>query len=643
VSEGGERARQPWAALVLGAVLLLGGALLSVFLLRGWFPHDEGSLGQSAVRVLQGEVPHRDFDEIYTGLLSYIHAGVFAVFGIGTVPLRLPLFVAAMGWLAATYRILLRFAPPVGAGLAALAVFVWSVPNYPASLPSWYILFFATFAALSLMRWHEGGDRRFIALAGALAGIALLFKLSGIFVLLGGGLALLVAEQAPGGLAASAPDSDGSRGGAAAVDSATAPRAARGNYEWALALVLVFVVVALGAVAGRVGDRELFRIAFPTSLVALAILARTWTPPFAPAHERWRALIQRLTPFTVGAVVPLGFFLLFYLVVGGAGQMLGGVFVTPFRRIASASLSPPPPVTILLAVPLAALLWLPSRRGAMRFVAPALAALWFGAIVVLSGTGGQWYRAGWYAAWGLLFILSVDTARMVLATATAGTTARVTTPNATHGAALRSAITLCCLAVGLALVEYPFAAPIYTLYALPLTLVAAVAATRVIGRAGTAVQLIGALFFLAFGLVRIVPGSVGSLGRAFARSPDVAQLELPRGGLRIDAREAEVYDALIPFVVERAAGRPIWAGPDSPEVYFLSGLPNHTRTFFDFLDAPATTARPLVERLEALGAAVVVIKLTSQFSKPIPPETFAELRAAYPHERDFRGFVVLWR
>lgn len=606
MSADAEQSRRPSAHQVLVAVLFLGGALLAMYLMRGWFPHDDGSLGQSAERVLHGEVPHRDFDEIYTGLLSYIHAGVFAVFGIGTMTLRIPLFVAAMGWLAAMYRILLRFAPPAGAGLAALVAFVWSVPNYPASLPSWYILFFATFAALALIRWHESGDRRFIALAGALAGTAFLFKLSGIFVMLGGGLAVLAAEDAPG------------------------PRTSRGSYEWLLAMVLVIVVLALVAIAGRVGDRELFRIAFPTSLLALAILARTCTAPFAPTRDRWRALVGRLTPFKLGAFAPIGLFLLFYLVVGGTGQMLEGVFVTPFRRIASASMSPPPPVTILLAVPLAVLLWLRSRNGAMRFVVPALAVLWLGAILVLSGTGGQWYRAGWFTAWGLLFIVAIDGARMILAM-------HETT------VAERAAITLCCFAVGLGLVEYPFAAPIYTLYALPLTLVALAASVRVIGRAGITMQLLVAGFFLAFGLLRIVPGSVGSLSHAFQRSPDVTRLDLPRGGLRMEAHEAKLYGEMIPFIVEHAAGRPIWAGPDSPEVYFLSGLQNHTRTFFDFLDSPATMDRPLPARLDALGVGVVAIKLNSQFSSAVSPETFATLRAAFPNERVFRGFVVLWR
>src|SRR5213075_2202016 len=56
---------------------------------RGWVAHDDGALAQSAERVLQGEVPHRDFDEIYGGLLDYFHAAAFAIFGIRLLSLRL--------------------------------------------------------------------------------------------------------------------------------------------------------------------------------------------------------------------------------------------------------------------------------------------------------------------------------------------------------------------------------------------------------------------------------------------------------------------------------------------------------------------------------------------------------------------------
>ena len=622
VADQDGRSHRPSADVVLLVVLLIGGALLGMLLMRGWFPHDEGALGQSAERVLRGEIPHRDFDEIYTGLLSYLHAGVFALFGVGSVFLRIPLFIAALGWLIAMYRILLRFAPPVGAGAAALVAFVWGVPNYPASMPSWYILFAATFCALALLRWQETSRTGFLVVAGALGGIAFLFKLSGIFVLLGGGLALLAAERAA------------ILEGEARTNAEIASRSRRGPFEWALGAVLLLAVLALGAIAVRGSERELLRIAFPTSLLALAIIGRTWAPPFASSRERWVKLIARVAPFAVGAAVPIAAFLLFHAWVGGVPELLEGVFVTPFRRVAFASVAPPSPGTLLAVVPLAAFLWLRSTDGAWRHLIPITALLWFGTLIALSGSDPRFYRVAWFSAWGLLFIVAIEGARFILAprdSAVAGTPQRA------------AAITVCCLAVALALLEYPFAAPIYTLYALPLTFVAVVAAVRTSGRASPRTQLVVLAFFCVFGLVRILPGSVGSMGRGYLASADVALLELPRGGLRMDPREAVQYEDLIRFVVAQADGRPIWAGPDSPEVYFLAGIPNRTRTFFDFLDSPDVSARPLVERINALGAAVVVVKLNSQFSRPPSPDTYEALRESFPHARGFPGFLVFWK
>src|SRR5574342_899051 len=56
---------------------------------HGWIPHDEGTLAQSAERVLGGELPHRDFDEVYTGGLSLLNAAAFRVFGTTLRALRL--------------------------------------------------------------------------------------------------------------------------------------------------------------------------------------------------------------------------------------------------------------------------------------------------------------------------------------------------------------------------------------------------------------------------------------------------------------------------------------------------------------------------------------------------------------------------
>ena len=69
-------------ALPLICVMVISGSYLYGKLAYEWIPHDEGLLGQSAHRVLNGELPHHDFQEAYTGGLSYLHAASMSAFGV---------------------------------------------------------------------------------------------------------------------------------------------------------------------------------------------------------------------------------------------------------------------------------------------------------------------------------------------------------------------------------------------------------------------------------------------------------------------------------------------------------------------------------------------------------------------------------
>ena len=56
------------------ATLIVAMGYTTSLLDRGWIPHDEGQLGHTAERIVNSELPHRDFVEPYTGGLSYLHA-----------------------------------------------------------------------------------------------------------------------------------------------------------------------------------------------------------------------------------------------------------------------------------------------------------------------------------------------------------------------------------------------------------------------------------------------------------------------------------------------------------------------------------------------------------------------------------------
>jgi hypothetical protein len=591
-------------------VVVLAGLLLGAELDRGWVPHDEGALGQAAERVLAGQVPHRDFDDIYTGGLAYLHALFFSVGTPASSTLRVSLFVFALPWVAALYAIARRFVPPAGAAIVALTAFVWSVPNYPAAVPSWFNLFCATFGTLALLRGYETGRVYWLALAGMAGGISFLFKLSGVFYLLGAGLALIASSYRP--RAGAERDANVDRSGAAIV---------------AAALLAVLVVLAVPLT--RAGASEVARFLLPLGGLMAAIAWREWAGGHSSATARVRALLAHLGPFVLGALAPIAVYALFLMATGALSPTIEGVLVKPFRRMESASMHPPPPTALIYAIGLGVLL-MPWAKGRIAAGVAILGAAAGGAIVYASGGNPGVYAMGVLAAWGLPVVAAAGAAWLLLT--------RVSSDDRTRDAA----VAVTAIACATLLIEFPFAAPIYLLYTIPLSMVALAAVTGAAGVTPGVLQLVVAGFLLVFGAVRVTPGAVETFGSRFARSDETVRLELERSGLRVRAADAAGYQKLIRFIEPLAKDRTLWAGPDAPEIYFLSGAANHTRTLFDFLDADGGAA-PIVDRIHAADATLVVLKLQPDFSRPPDQATVDALTAAFPNGGSAQGFLVFWR
>ena len=600
------RTAERWLPLI---VILLAGVLLASDLNQGWVPYDEGLLGQAAERVLAGQVPHRDYDDPYTGALAYLHAAFFSVGSHAATTLRIPLFLFTLPWVAALYAIARRFVPPIGAALVTITAVVWSVPNYPASVPSWFNLFFATFGALALLRGLETGQRHWLVLAGIAGGISFLFKLSGIFYLLGGGIALIATsyQSKADGLPPA------TRSGAALV---------------AMILILVLVVLAVPII--RAGTGETVRFLVPLGALFAALIWREWTHGGTTVRERGRALFGALGPFVLGALLVLIVYVAFLLATGAVSQTIDGVLIKPFRRMDSAMMHPPPPTELIYSIGLGLLLALSAIRGVTTIVA-IVAAVVFTAVVYLSGGNPRIYAMGVLAAWGLPLIAAAGAAWLL-----------ITRGSASAHRSTDAAVVITAIACATLLIEFPFASPSYLFYTIPLSMVALTAVVGATGRTPASIQLVVVAFLLVFGLVRVTPGTVHSFGWRFVETDETVRMKLPKSGLRVRAADAERYEALIGAVQVLAKDRTLWAGPDAPEVYFLSGVPNRTRTLFDFLDATAGTV-PLIDRVHAAQASLVVLNLQPDFSGPPDRATVDALRAEFPNARTVPGFLVFWR
>src|SRR5439155_21832224 len=113
------------AALIIAAAV----ACLIPSVPRGWIPHDDGMLGQAAERVLHGELPHVDYQEMYTGGLSWLYAAVFRITSVDLLNIRWALFIGAAVAIWLIYAITRRFLRPVGAALASWIALLWSFPR----------------------------------------------------------------------------------------------------------------------------------------------------------------------------------------------------------------------------------------------------------------------------------------------------------------------------------------------------------------------------------------------------------------------------------------------------------------------------------------------------------------------------------
>ena len=178
---------------------LLAWAAAAIYLWRfagrGWIPHDDGMLAQIAERILAGQLPHRDFDDPYTGGLGYLHAMAFLVFGARILSLRIVLFLAALAWIPAVFAVARRFVSPSSAAFVTAAAVAWTMPNYFASMPSYYNLFFATWGTAALLRHLDTNSRIWLFVAGLCGGLSFLVKSSGLYFVGAAIIFLLYREQ----------------------------------------------------------------------------------------------------------------------------------------------------------------------------------------------------------------------------------------------------------------------------------------------------------------------------------------------------------------------------------------------------------------------------------------------------------------
>ncbi len=589
-------------------------------LMTGWFPHDEGQVGQAAERFLQGELPHRDFDDMYTGLLTVLHAGAFQLLGVRTESTRWLLLAASIPFFVSIYRVSRRWLSALDAGGMVVLCGLWSVRLNPESLPSWYILFLTVVVLDAFLTFVETRQLRWLLVAGVLAGTAFLFKLTGIYLIAAGVLFVMDYEQR------------------------CCEHAARRSFLFSV--WISFCVLVYGLAASRLWSlRDPLMSAVHLTLPALGlgflVLLNEWRRGLGSLRMRgWRWLRLQFA-FVCGVMLPVGSWLVWYWSEGALSALYEGIVVLPQRRLEHAGAAFPGFSSLLISGVLGALFFrvlstggrptseVPSEQG-FRLLAVALLCL-----LLVAGCLSDRGR--------LVCFHAVRNLGPFVAGALLVMLARTGSP----AAGSRTFAVVATLVMG-AMVQFPFALDSYFLYVVPLVFLGAsllvcpaVTASGVENhRWGTGRTLVVALCLFALlelkstvplGTVTGVPKNVGKIA-----------LDLDRCGLTVEGSLGDVYRRLIEEIQGMTgSGEAILAGPDCPEVYFLSNRRNPTRLFYDFFRPELLRDEAEIELLaEREGIRLVVVKqpYLREFSRDSGAlEAWARERFGEPRAFRFAG------
>jgi hypothetical protein len=608
-------------------VVWIAGALyVGARLDTGWVPLDEGTLAHSAERVLQGELPHRDFDDVYTGGLARLDATAFEVLGTRLTSLRVVLFAVFLLWIPAVYYIATRFAKAPGAALATLASIVWTLPTNPSAMPSWYNLFLATFGIAALARFAETRGRGWLVAAGVAGGLSVLVKVVGLFYIAGVLLFFVFdvwqrAEPAPPG---------------------RLPR--RNGFAMVLAAAAaLFTVALIDLVRAIPRESRLLHFVMPGALVAGVLAGLEFRDPKGGSvWRRLRGLAALIAPFAAGVAVPLVLFVIPYVRSGSLGALVRGVFIAPMQRYGFAVVPPATLGTFGMALPWLLVLLPPQTSERLahvpaRVIAGCLAVI-LTLVLVAAASGGIPYVVVW------LMICYVAPCTVLAGCVLAWHWRSV--PDAETATRRTHLWLLICMTAMCSLVQVPVASWGYILYFAPIAILAllGIVTTRPSG-SGARPALV-AVFFIVFGVAAVNPNHIALWkGTVLPRDQWArVSLAIPRTGLTVSSGDARNYGQVVALLTAHSpAGGFIYAAPDCPELYFLAERGNPTRTLFDFFDDTTGRDVRIAGALEAHDVAAVAINTMPEFSPPIGPALNALLRARYPDSAGAGDFVVRWR
>jgi hypothetical protein len=554
---------------------------------QGWFPHDEGQLGQAAERVLRGELPHRDFDDMYTGGLSMLNALSFQLWGINSHSMRLMLFIWFVPFVVAIYWLASQLTRPWAAGLITLLAAAWSIPIYSAPMPSWYNLFFATWTLCAVVAYFNTKQRRYVFLAGLLIGLSVTFKISGVFILAAVLLALLFRNQ----------------------------QSFRDEPEtgWVFSVVvslglIVASLISLSFVNQRDWLAQTVHLALPFAGLTGFLIFNEWNSARGRGVARFWAISTEVLILASGLMIPVLGLASYYLQQGAFEALVQGVLVMPKQRFEFATFPFPSITNLIFVLPLAMLLFPSIARiqiGRQQERGVFVCAM----VIAAALLAAQKTPAG--------FTLAFQSFRNLAPVLVLGNLILIfqlrdrLSPDQQQRLFLFTAI-----AFFASLIQFPFAVPVYFFFAAPLLLLAALSTVCLQNNMPQKTLTVVVVFLLLFSCTRLQ--SHNAVLCLFARYPDLpaAKLHTERSQLRVNVDDAQVYNRLNELILQQTTStETILATPDAPIVSFLSERQPLNGVMYEFFrDGIYDDLNALRKQLDEKHVKVVVINERPAFS-----------------------------
>lgn len=161
----------------LSFFLLILLPVLFFFLTRGVITHDEGYILYSSEKLLNGLLPYRDFNFVYTPLSLYLTALTFKILGVSILSSRILILILSLTTCILLYKIIiLATKNKMYATLSVLIFVAWGPLHINFVWPVMFAITFAFLACFLLLKFLETRLRRYLYLAGSTVFLVFLCK-----------------------------------------------------------------------------------------------------------------------------------------------------------------------------------------------------------------------------------------------------------------------------------------------------------------------------------------------------------------------------------------------------------------------------------------------------------------------------------